>query len=234
MKHTILFDLDGTLLPMDQDFFTESYFKLLCKKLAPYGYDGKELIAAIWKGTAAMVKNDGKVTNERAFWDTFAALMGERVRADIPLFDDFYRNDFNAARTSCGFAGEAGEIVSSLKERGKTLILASNPIFPLVAHQNRLRWAGVDPESFSYITSYENSSYCKPNPAYYREIAEKCSLDPEDCLMIGNDVREDTAAREIGMDVFLLTPCLIDREGLGFGDCPHGDYADLKKFLQSL
>ena len=28
MIKTILFDLDGTLLPMDQDVFTKSYFRL--------------------------------------------------------------------------------------------------------------------------------------------------------------------------------------------------------------
>ena len=54
-----LFDLDGTLLPMDQEAFTTGYFKLLTKKLAPHGYEPKSLVDAIWAGTAAMVKNDG-------------------------------------------------------------------------------------------------------------------------------------------------------------------------------
>ena len=43
----ILFDLDGTLLPMDQDLFTEGYFRLLAEKMAPYGYEPKKLIASI-------------------------------------------------------------------------------------------------------------------------------------------------------------------------------------------
>ena len=41
---TILFDLDGTLLPMDQEAFTTGYFKFLAKKLAPYGYEAGPLI----------------------------------------------------------------------------------------------------------------------------------------------------------------------------------------------
>ena len=36
---TILFDLDGTLLPMDNDAFTRGYFKLLAARLAPLGYE---------------------------------------------------------------------------------------------------------------------------------------------------------------------------------------------------
>ena len=76
---TILFDLDGTLLPMDNDAFTKGYFKLLAAKLAPHGYEPKQLVDAIWAGTAAMVKNDGTQSNEEAFWKKFAGIYGEKV-----------------------------------------------------------------------------------------------------------------------------------------------------------
>ena len=39
MLSTVFFDLDGTLLPMDQDAFTKDYFKRLAGKLAPLGYE---------------------------------------------------------------------------------------------------------------------------------------------------------------------------------------------------
>ena len=89
----ILFDLDGTLLPMDQDVFVGSYFKLLAKKLAPYGYDSEQLIRAIYKGTAAMVMNDGTMTNEERFWVTFDKIMQRDARKDEPVFAEFYEND---------------------------------------------------------------------------------------------------------------------------------------------
>lgn len=47
MIKAILFDLDGTLLPMDNDAFTKYYFKLLCKKLAPMGYDPQQCIDGV-------------------------------------------------------------------------------------------------------------------------------------------------------------------------------------------
>ena len=112
-KKTILFDLDGTLLPMDQDAFTRGYFKLLAQKLAPHGYDPAALVDNIWAGTAAMVGNDGKRTNEAAFWDRFAALYGEQVREDIPLFDAFYRQEFQQAKAFCGFTPKAPRSASS-------------------------------------------------------------------------------------------------------------------------
>ena len=44
---TVLFDLDGTLLPMDQEIFIKKYFGLLAQKLAPHGYDPEKLIQAV-------------------------------------------------------------------------------------------------------------------------------------------------------------------------------------------
>ena len=48
---TVLFDLDGTLLPMDQDLFTKKYFGALAAKLAPHGYDPEQLIKGVWAGS---------------------------------------------------------------------------------------------------------------------------------------------------------------------------------------
>ena len=60
---TILLDLDGTLLTMDNDEFTKGYFKMLVKKMAPLGYDPEKLVDSIWVGTRAMIQNDGSRTN---------------------------------------------------------------------------------------------------------------------------------------------------------------------------
>ena len=40
----VLFDLDGTLLPMEQSAFTKAYFGGLAKRLAPIGYEPQRLI----------------------------------------------------------------------------------------------------------------------------------------------------------------------------------------------
>ena len=231
---TVLFDLDGTLLPMDQEKFTKAYFKGLSKKLMPHGYDPEKLISAIWAGTASMIKNDGSISNEDAFWKTFETIFPEKGKTDEPIFEHFYRNEFDAVRDACGSTENAQKLVSLLKEKGLTLILASNPIFPMIAQTKRMAWAGVNPEDFSYITSYENSSFCKPNPAYYEEIIRKNNLNPADCLMIGNDAIEDTAALKTGMNVFLLTDCLLNKDGRDISGYTHGTYEDLFEYLNHL
>lgn len=87
---------------MDNDAFTKSYFKLLAAKLAPHGYDPRQLVEAIWAGTASMVKNDGSESNEAAFWKRFAGIFGEKALADKPLFDEFYEKEFQTAKAFCG------------------------------------------------------------------------------------------------------------------------------------
>lgn len=229
---TVLFDLDGTLLPMDQDTFVGAYFRGLSRTLAPYGYDPEALVRGIWAGTGAMVKNDGSITNEEAFWRTFAGLFGEKARQDEPVFARFYATEFQKVQQVCGFSPEAARTVKAIKALGLDVVLATNPIFPAIATHSRARWAGLDPEDFRLITTYENSRYCKPNPEYYRQILRELELEPEECLMVGNDVSEDMIAGELGMEVFLLPACLINKGGQETRRYPQGDFGGLLCFIR--
>lgn len=226
--------MDGTLLPMDQDKFAKGYFSRLVKKLAPLGYDPQKTVDGIWAGTAAMVKNNGTVTNEEAFWKKFSEIFGEKSLDDKPVFDEFYRVEFEEVKSDCGFNPSAAKAVKGLKERGFRLILATNPIFPAVATESRIKWAGLDKEDFELYTTYEDSHYCKPNPEYYREITERLSLDPAECLMVGNDAEEDTAAEKLGIKVFLLTDCLINKKERDISAYPNGGFEELLKYTKEL
>lgn len=228
---TILFDLDGTLLPMDNDAFTKGYFKLLAAKLAPHGYDTRQLVDAIWAGTAAMVANDGAQSNEVAFWHTFSGILGKQVLKDMPLFVEFYEKEFQAAKSLCGFNPDAAATVHTLKEMGLRVALATNPLFPAIATQSRIRWAGLEPEDFETYTTYENIGFCKPNPDYYREVAKALGVQPEECLMVGNDAVEDMAAAETGMQVFLLTDCLLNKQQKDISVYPQGSFRQLLEYI---
>ena len=233
MIKTILFDLDGTLLPMDQDVFINSYFSKLIAYLTPHGYDPNTLAKSIWSGTGAMVANDGARTNETVFWETFQSFCGERVIQDKPLLETFYKTDFQNVQVDCGFNPQSAQLLAWLKENGVRLVLATNPLFPAIATHSRIRWAGLNPDDFEHITTYENSSYCKPNPDYYREILSTLNLKPEECVMIGNDTVEDMIAETLGMKVFLLTDCLINKPSADISTWPNGGFPELKAYLKS-
>ncbi len=232
MIKTILFDLDGTLLPMNQETFVKAYLDGLAQKLAPLGYDKDLFIKGMWAGVAAMVKNDGSCVNQKRFWDTFCSILGEHVRNDESVFEDFYKNEFQQVKSVCGFNPKAGEVIQKLKEQGFRLILATNPLFPSIATESRIQWAGLSPNDFSLYTTYENSSYCKPNPKYYEEILKRSNCNPKECLMVGNDVNEDMIAKDLGINVFLLTDCLINTDNKNISDFPQGSFDELLNFLK--
>ena len=234
MITTILFDLDGTLLPMDQEVFVKDYLKRMAAKMAPRGYDPELLVKAIWKGTGAMVKNDGAATNETVFWNVFSQIYGRDTRVDEPLFEDYYRNEFQLVKDSCGFNPQAAEAIREIKHLGYRVVLATNPLFPPIATQSRTRWAGLNPGDFDLITTYENSRHCKPNPEYYRDILETLNLKAEQCVMVGNDVGEDMIAETLGMKVFLLTDCIINKDSKDISCYPNGSFPELLNFIREL
>lgn len=232
MKYkAVLFDLDGTLLPMDQDLFTNTYFSGLVKKLVPFGYEKESVISAVWSGVKAMVLNDGTQLNETAFWKKFSGILGEKVFEDKPLLDEYYANEFDKVKEVCGFSHYSAEIIKKLKEKGIKVVLATNPLFPSVATKKRIGWAGLDPEDFELITTYENSRFCKPNPEYYKEIIEKINISPESLLMVGNDVSEDMIAENLGLDVFLLEDCIINKNNVDISKYPRGSFKELTEFI---
>ena len=175
-----------------------------------------------------MQENDGSKTNEDAFWQAFTGLAGERALDYRSDFDAFYRNEFAAAKKATVCHPMAARCVHLLREKGYRVALATNPLFPQEATWARIEWAGLSPSDFALVTTYENSRHCKPNPDYYRkDVLEKLGVKPEDCLMIGNDVKEDLCAEALGMQVFLLTETPILRDGFSLDSCEHGDFQAL-------
>lgn len=226
--------MDGTLLPMDQDVFVKAYLKALAKKLAPYGYEAETLVKAIWGGTRAMIKNDGSKTNEKAFWDFFSGVFGEKSFEDMPYFDEFYRTDFQGVKDVCGYNAMATQTVKRLKNMGVKVALATNPIFPAIATESRMKWAGFSPDDFEMYTTYENIGYSKPNPEYFRQVSGVLGIEPENCLMVGNDVDDDMVAQKLGMKVFLLTDNLINKSETDISIFPNGGFEELNRYLDQL
>ena len=232
MLTTVLFDLDGTLLPFEQEDFIKLYFAGLGKKLAPLGYDPKYVVKSVWAGTGAMVKNDGSRTNSEAFWQTFRELNKGLPDAQGQC-DDFYIHEFDSIQSCLKRRPDHKPLIDRLKASGLKLVLATNPIFPLSGVRTRMAWVDLAPEDFELVTYYDNSTYCKPNPDYYRDAAQRLGLSPEECLMVGNDAQEDMIAETTGMKVFLLTDCLINRDGADISVWPNGGFDELLRRIES-
>lgn len=230
----ILFDMDGTLVPMDMKEFTSGYFKFLGKRLAPFGIPQDELVAAIWAGTGAMAKNDGSRTNAEVFWSHFEKLTGVSEESIRPECDDFYGREFVEAKIFTQDNPLAIEAVKIAHEKAPKVILATNPLFPMAGQITRMGWVGLKPEDFDHVTSYEADSYCKPNPMFFTELCKKMVINPSECLMIGNDEYEDMyCCTEAGIDGYLVTDTMIPSSEHPWNG-PRGTFKDLIEMLKNL
>ncbi|NMB00748.1 MAG: HAD family hydrolase [Firmicutes bacterium] len=231
---TVLFDLDGTLLPMDMEVFMKTYLHELYLKGMQLGYDGNQLVQVVLAGVNAMVNNDGTLTNEQRFWRLFIDHFGGEMDEHIEVFEEFYANEFAKVAKAVRPTPLANEAVQVLKEKGYELVLATNPLFPRIATLERMRWAGLQPEDFVLITTYENSRFAKPNLDYYREILTTIDARAEECLMVGNDVAEDLIVAQLGIQAFLVTDDLIHADGVDYANIPQGNREEMLAYFLEL
>ena len=230
----ILFDLDGTLLPMELEPFAKIYFGALAKELAPFGLTPETMFKPFWAATTAMMGNTTGKLNADVFWETFSALTDvERTQVE-PICDAFYTTGFQSARSATKENPLAVEAVRLAREKADKVVLATNPLFPMQGQSTRLSCIGLTPEDFDLVTCYTSDRHCKPNPAYFLDICDRLSIDPKQCLMIGNDDMEDMhCAAAAGMDCYLVTDCrLMDKENPWAG--AQGSFADMVEMLRNL
>ena len=208
--NAVFFDLDGTLIFHDQAMFLHEYFTRIGRYVEARGYDSKAFLDALFFATGIMIANDGLRTNKTLFWDNFFKYYGKYDEKIIEISDEFYLTDFKKLKSASGPNPNAIKAVELAHKDGKKVVLATNPVFPMTAQLERLSWAGLSESDFDLITSYENSSFCKPNPKYFFEICKKIDVNPKNAIIIGNDEREDMkCGSEAGLMCFLATDCRI-------------------------
>jgi len=234
MYKAILFDLDGTLVPMDMDVFTKAYMKAISAKFVSMGVPLDAFLDTLWKGVGAMMRNDGKEKNSVVFWERFKEAFGGDVKVYERETNPFYENEFDELEALTSPNPLARKAVELAAENGRRVVLATNPIFPHNAQLTRMSWVGLLESDFDFITDYESDSFCKPNPKYYLSICERLGVSPDECLMVGNDESDDMkGASAAGLDCFLVTDCLLpckDFEWQG----ERGSFENLIKKLESL
>lgn len=234
MLNTILFDLDGTLLPVDTEVFTRRYFKALAIKLKDY-FKPEELIEVVWATTNSMVRSiDPNKSNEEVFFENFYKRVPHEEEVLNPIFYEFYEQDFQELQKGIEENKYMTQAIEILKEKKYNLVVATNPLFPKVAILHRIKWAGLDQTDFQFITNIEEMHYCKPNIEFYEEVLDKIDKNPQNCMMVGNDIEEDMKAKEIGMGTYLIDEYTIgdlkDDENIDH----IGKYEDFYNFCKEL
>ncbi len=202
----ILFDLDKTLLEIDLDKFISNYLNLLAQCVAPLNIPPKRFISKILKASKAVERNNGYITNEEVYAKNFFPLEGYSREDVEPYFNDFYENGFHKLKQFSKQKPEAKEIIQTAFDRGYDVVIATMPILPRTAIEQRLEWAGVADFPYRLITTIENCCATKSltHLIYYEQIVNRIGYSAENCLMVGDEERDIIAGR-LGMKTFLIT-----------------------------
>lgn len=206
MVRAVLFDLDGTLLELDLERFLARYFGAL--RTVAVGHAGAEradlVMGAIQDAVRAMCEPHPDLTNQAVFDAEFGRLSGTAFSDVWPVYERFYAEVFPTLADGAGPALGARNAVEAALTLGLSVAVATNPIFPKMAVEHRIAWAGLGDIAFPVVTTYENMRACKPQPAYFRQVAALLGVDPRDCIMVGDDRFLDMAAADVGMRTFYV------------------------------
>lgn len=231
---TLLFDLDGTLVPYWQDAYLSAYLQSVAAVFAAAGYDPKAAVKALMESSYMMIRNDGSHTNRDVFFQDFTARLGEGAAELEPALETYYRTDFSVVKSVFGEQRDLKDMLAALREKGYTLVIATNPLFPLCAIEARLSWVGLSAADFDHITVYDNSRFCKPNLDYYRDLLRTLDRPASRCMMIGNNIAEDMIAGEIGISTYLVRDYLENPKNLDPNAFAGGSFSDLAAMLAAL
>jgi FMN phosphatase YigB (HAD superfamily) len=209
----LLFDLDGTLLQWNAEAFLDEYFRTIAGYAASF-IEPKRFIRLLWGSTQEMMRNqDASLTNQQVFEAHFLKSIGLEKEVIWPLLDRFYEEAFPKLNKHALTNPLPRQIVQAAINKGYRVALATNPVFPRAAVDERIRWAGLDDLPFDWVAAYEQCHYCKPSEAFYTEAANELGVTSGKCIMIGNDMQEDMIASSVGMKTFWVTDQAVNREG---------------------
>ena len=204
MLKAVLFDLDNTLIHFGERQFFQGYIPAITRVFADI-MPGDLFLEKLLSSTRAVLDNNGQTLNVDCFMKVFCKDYEPHKAEFWKRFMTFYETEYDQFRSLASASPGAREMILQLREKSLKLVIASNPLWPSIAQNKRLAWAGLGDLQFDLITHIENMTYCKPKVEYYREICSKIGERPEACLMVGNDPVNDMVVGTIGMKTYLVT-----------------------------
>lgn len=233
MIKNILFDLDGTLIKIDQDKFNVEYLSCIGDYFQKYGYDKKLSVKYLFEAIYGVMNNDGRVSNDELFYQYIKNKINISRDLIEKIFNDMIANEYDSLKCCVEKIDLAAKVIKNLKEKNYNLILATNAFFPYDAIKKRMAWGNIDINDFSYVTSIEKCNYFKPNINFYKQIIENNNLKIEECMMVGNDLIEDLVIEELGIPCYIITDNVLNIENID--KCKlKGDYNEFYDYILNL
>lgn len=203
MIQAILYDVVGTLTNINPTEFLRNYLGLLAPRFAHLMTPDK-FAKQIMRSIETM-QNEPRLgqTNMQTFFEDFCRVTGQSFQMLWPLFEEFYASDFPALRCLVQVNPQGVKVVEYAIQQGFQTAVASNPVMPMSAMKESIRWAGMSPEQFKIIPAFDTFHFSKPHLGFFKEVAESVGVKPEGCLLVSGH-EEDIICRELGMKMFFV------------------------------
>lgn len=229
MSLTVLFDLDDTLLHTNMDKFLPQYFKGLgetLSHLAPPARLTDQIYTAVNKMT--INQDPGELLSE-IFSRNFYPPLGTTEEACAPEIKYFYREEYPKLRLLTLPKPEASDLVEWCLAQDFSVAVATNPLFPETATRQRILWAGLNPEDFSFFTHFNNFHFTKPNLTYYAEVLGRLGWPDTPAVMIGDNLTYDLLPMQnMGFDTYWVDPPIDETDQV------HGPLIGVKPWLETI
>ncbi len=232
MTLTLLLDLDDTLLETNMRAFIPAYFQALSAHLATR-VSPELMLPALISGMQRMLENEDPArTLQEVFEADFYPRIGLDRESLLEIIEQFYDQVFPSLGAVTKRREGAVELVDWALARNYRVAIATDPLFPRKAVFHRLRWAGLDPDRFELVSSFETFHFSKSHPAYFAEILGRLGWPDGPVLMVGNDVDRDLApAQMLGLATFHVDGAAPSHSGPGMAG--HGRLTDLQPWLEA-
>ena len=231
MTLTLLLDLDDTLLNTDLESFVPIYFQSLSQYLQPW-VSTEKVVPALIAGMSAMNANeDPRRTLREAFESEFYPRLGIQQEALTAAIPEYFRRAFPALARHTTQNPEAIRFLDWAISAGHRVAIATDPLFYRAAVEERVRWAGFNPEQFELISSADHFHFTKSHPAYFAEMLGRLGWPDGPVLMVGNDYQRDIVpAGRLGLKTFLIETGsgIESRDEMG-----RGTFEDLRTLIES-
>ncbi len=212
MIKAVLFDLDGTLLDLNLEAYIYAYNSKRSSLLGEIAHCSKFSFVKPTINAYNAIDNQARtdnLTNKVLFAQTFYKECGIPLddpiienllrQFDIEVASKLYKFPINAHPRRGGF-----DAIQKARELGLKVALATNPSFTKEAIEVRMKWAGLNPDMFDFVTHMSNSTRLKPSVRYYTETAHAIGVEPHECIMVGNDSKRDITASSLGMQTIYV------------------------------
>jgi len=189
MQHTIVFDLDGTLIDTAPDLILATNHVLVEAGFDPT--DEEFIRPFISFGTRRMieegVKHQGRTLSQAQHDAMFKDLIA------------FYSNNMTIA--SVPFPGMVGTL-EALKARGMTVAICTNKMEGMA--KQLMKELGLD-HHFATITGRDTFPVCKPDPEHLFGAIRYAGGAPAHSVMVGDSTTDYATAKAAGIPIIGVT-----------------------------